>query len=701
MTFPDTLSDVLPNRSAGGRFIFGRLWRFLPLLAALPCLAATTIKDVRCAPLDPRTGQMEVSYAIEAGTNDAPARLAGIVVDRITGRSLGQATLRKCPAEPLVSGQCRVVWNALADAAFRPLDRVELRLFAEPIAEEKEEKAAVVEEKERPDLLYHCTFDNASSISSPAAGPSGTFLGGAFGPGRIGGALRVERDTPAFETRFPKGVLGTEGCIEFWAKIEGDNPSYGDGGDPLFFTLFDERTSITLLQFAANNGVGRGGLSGAIDSWPFGSTPHYALSMEYATILGPNWSDWHHYAMSWKANAFPDGSYVKVFVDGMEQPVLGGVDDDKVPGRLANYANHDYALGVPWSRSRVDNRSSQKPFWMDELKIWKAAKTEFTLPNSPVAKTEVPKKGVPDNAEYLVIDLSGGSTADRYPVETIHGTPEGGWSEEFKTSKLVLRRLEPGSLTMGYHAGETPLSRDLFLREETIDSPFFMGVFEVTQRQWELVMGNRPSFFKNDAFYATRPVESVNYIDIRGAGRGSHWPHDNAVDDDSFLGRIRRKTGLDSADLPTSAQWEYACRAGTTTAMNNGRNLRTTIDDPAASEVCRYWSTAGKSVSPPEYADLRYGTAAVGSFKPNAWGLYDMHGNVWEWCRDWLVYTPPQDVRSVECPTAAGEGDRRIVRGGSWYDDSFMPRSSNFGGISPTSTGSNHGFRVMVEKREG
>ena len=226
-------------------------------------------------------------------------------------------------------------------------------------------------------LIYHCTFDSASSIAHPAAGPAGRFLGGAFVPGKKGGALRVEKDAAAFEAALPKGFLGPEGCIEFWAKIEGDDPRYVDGGDPLFFSLFDERGAVTLLQFAANNGFARGGLGGAIASWPFGTVAHWSGVMPYEGVLGPDWAGWHHYAMSWKAKGFGDGSFVKVFVNGKPQPVLGGVDDDKVPARLADLPNHAFLLGSPWDRSHGVNRRSKKPFLIDEFKIWKTARTEF------------------------------------------------------------------------------------------------------------------------------------------------------------------------------------------------------------------------------------------------------------------------------------------------------------------------------------
>ena len=231
-------------------------------------------------------------------------------------------------------------------------------------------------------LLYHCTFDDTWSVEHPAAGPSGRFLGGSFVSGKFGRALRVEADTPAFESKLPKGFLGPEGCLEFWAKIEGDDLRYVEGGDPLFVSLYDERRSITLLQFAANNGFARGGLGGAMAGWSFGTIPHSGWSMEYRKILGDNWADWHHYAMSWKADGFGDGSFVKVFVDGNPQPVLGGVDDEKVPARLADYGNHAYDLGIPWHASSTDRRRSKKPFLVDDLKIWSVAKTDFACSRS-------------------------------------------------------------------------------------------------------------------------------------------------------------------------------------------------------------------------------------------------------------------------------------------------------------------------------
>lgn len=282
-----------------------------------------------------------------------------------------------------------------------------------------------------------------------------------------------------------------------------------------------------------------------------------------------------------------------------------------------------------------------------------------------------------DGGLYLVVDLSGGRNAASYPVSYLSAVPSGGWTDAYKTTRLVLRRVPAGTFTMGSPTNEFGhyKSRDYYSVEKqhevTITKPFYIGVFEVTQRQWELVMRTRPSRFSNPLYYATRPVEQVYYDDIRGSSAGDQWPSSSAVDAPSFLGRLRAKTGLDGFDLPTEAQWEYACRAGTTTALNSGKNLASWSRDANMDAVGRYYyNNAGKIPNPSRVTTDR-GTAAVGSYMPNAWGLYDMHGNVWEWCRDWHN---PYRTEAVSDPDGGwgkrGKGGRggscRALRGGSF-----------------------------------
>ena len=293
---------------------------------------------------------------------------------------------------------------------------------------------------------------------------------------------------------------------------------------------------------------------------------------------------------------------------------------------------------------------------------------------------------------YLVIDLSSGSEATIFPFTYRAAPPEGGWTEEYKTTKLVLRKIPAGAFTMGSPGGELGRENNETKHHVTLSKDFYAGVFEVTQKQWELVMGAWPSWFSNPDYRDSRPVEKVSYDDIRGSHAGSGWPANNAVDADSFLGVLRAKTGL-TFDLPTEAQWEYACRAGTKTALNSKKNLTDEYECPNIDEVGRYWYNSGSDGS--SDADTSSGTNTVGSYKPNHWGLYDMHGNVWELCLDWWLDSD-YSAEAVTDPTGSASGRGRVMRGGSRIDPAYGCRSAYRGIYAPWRQDSHIGFRLVT-----
>jgi formylglycine-generating enzyme required for sulfatase activity len=300
---------------------------------------------------------------------------------------------------------------------------------------------------------------------------------------------------------------------------------------------------------------------------------------------------------------------------------------------------------------------------------------------------------------YLVVDLSGGTNATSYPVTYLSTVPPGGWTDEHKTTKLVLRRIPATTpdFTMGGRSTDYPGASDAGLHQVTLTQDFYIGVFEVTQRQWELVMGNKPSYFNNPSYYQTRPVEQVSYFDIRENTNNSaispNWPATNAVHADSFMGKLRGKTGLTGFDLPTESQWEYACRAGTDTALNSGYNLTNPGDnDPQMNVVGRYYYNGPDTYGYDQGVETNGGTAAAGSYLANAWGLYDMHGNVWEWCLDWYGTYPG----TVENPVGAASGSTRVIRGGSWYYFANGCSSAYRNGLWPGYRYDRLGFRAAL-----
>ena len=250
---------------------------------------------------------------------------------------------------------------------------------------------------------------------------------------------------------------------------------------------------------------------------------------------------------------------------------------------------------------------------------------------------------------YCVVDLSAGANASSYPVTYLNDPPSGGFNTDaYKTTKLVLRRIEPGTFSMG---GKY---------QTTLSKPYYMGMFEVTQKQYQLVTGSNPSPDKFKINSDTWPVCGVSWITIRG---DANWPASSAVSADSFMGRLRARTGLEF-DLPSEAQWEYACRAGTTSDFNNGGNATNDLQKVARWPGNSYgfwgWYTYDKYSG--NLANWAYHPTTVGTYQPNTWALYDMHGNVYEWCLDW--YGSP--LSGGTDPNGPNSGESRIRRGGSY-----------------------------------
>lgn len=268
-------------------------------------------------------------------------------------------------------------------------------------------------------------------------------------------------------------------------------------------------------------------------------------------------------------------------------------------------------------------------------------------------------------ATYCVIDLSAGANATSYPVTYLASEPSGGFNvNAYKTTKLVLKRIAAGSFIMG--EDQTDQSHKV-----TLTKPFYMGLFEVTQKQWSLVMGSNPS--RSYGVGNVYPVYYVSYEMIRGGSDGARWPLSAKVDESSFMGKFQVRTGL-NVDLPTEAQWEYACRAGTSTTYYWGSG--------SSEDYAWYWDNSGSSTHP------------VGEKKPNAWGLYDMSGNVWEWILDWNGSSLAYGID----PSGPSSGVYRVYRGGTWrLPKGFCTTSAREGGWptrSYTGMSDGIGFRL-------
>jgi formylglycine-generating enzyme required for sulfatase activity len=246
---------------------------------------------------------------------------------------------------------------------------------------------------------------------------------------------------------------------------------------------------------------------------------------------------------------------------------------------------------------------------------------------------------------------------------------------------MKLVRIPPGTFRMGSPRDEQGRSDDEGQHEVEITHPFYMGVHEVTQEQYEKVMGTNPSYFSptgggkdrvRDVDTSRFPVESVSWEDA-----GAFCAKLSAVPEEKQAGRVYR--------LPTEAEWEYACREG-------GR-----VSGPFhfGSSLC---STQANFDGNHPYGGADRGPnlerpAPVGSYQANAFGLYDLHGNVWEWCADWYGWYNPKDRRDPQGPAS---GTIRVPRGGSWYNSGRNCRAARRARFPPGVGFAHTGFRVVL-----
>jgi formylglycine-generating enzyme required for sulfatase activity len=236
------------------------------------------------------------------------------------------------------------------------------------------------------------------------------------------------------------------------------------------------------------------------------------------------------------------------------------------------------------------------------------------------------------------------------------------WTEPLTGITLV--RIPAGEFHMGSPLSEAERNPDEKIHIVRITRPFYMAQREVTQAQWQKVMGSNPSWFRKCG--PDCPVEKVNWHQVN-----------------EFMESLNQHTHA-GFRLPTEAEWEYACRAGTATPFSTGMNLTT--------EQANYDGDY-------PYAEFRKGKnrgspLRVGSFSPNAWGLFDMHGNVWEWTAD--LYCPyPDDDISDPHPLCAA--DLRVVRGGSWYFGADSARCALRYTHHPGDSGFSIGFRLVAD----
>jgi formylglycine-generating enzyme required for sulfatase activity len=303
-----------------------------------------------------------------------------------------------------------------------------------------------------------------------------------------------------------------------------------------------------------------------------------------------------------------------------------------------------------WLRSLQRLDFSNQPDWQ---RLMQAVSNHIAVP-SPIVSTPSPAPAPIKKPELVWASATGDDQYGRYADVDVKGVIQ------------RFRWLKSGKFLMGSPKSEKdrePFGNDETQHEVTLTQGFWLADTACTQALWQAVMGNNPANFKDDL---NNPVEQVSWNDSQG-----------------FIQKLNGLVPDLKAKLPTEAQWEYACRAGTTTPFSFGANIT-----PEQVNYDGNYPYVGD-----KKGLYREKTVPVKSLPANPWGLYEMHGNVWEWCQDWYASYPAEPVRN---PEGSQTGVGRVVRGGSWYGYGRRCRSAYRYGDEPDDRSYRSGFRLIL-----
>ena len=291
--------------------------------------------------------------------------------------------------------------------------------------------------------------------------------------------------------------------------------------------------------------------------------------------------------------------------------------------------------------------------------------------------------------DIMDIDLVNKTVAYYQSVDFL---PDGGLAnDKYRTTHLVMKKVRAAGMTfhMGSPADEsTYRSSNETLHTAALTNDYYLAIYETTRKQFAL-MGCTvaATYGEQETPYAgddpdQAPIGRILYNNLRGStGDGIDWPTTGSAVG-GYLATIRAATDLD-LDLPTEAQWEFACRAGTTTAIYTGKGNTTEWNNANVEPIAWFSGTSGNKVH------------AVGGKQPNEWGFYDMYGNVWEWCLDWYAAYDTSVSPAVDS-IGPSSGTERVLRSSWYYEGSKRMRSAARASQAPGTGDTKYGFRLCL-----